>query len=214
MTTPAIEHPGVELAPDTTPARTATALLVGAVAWNLLVVLLADVARAMWRDGTGGAVPVTVMAVVFAIVGVGLIALVPNRLRALVRPRLRLWLDPGALHLGGTASLIWALDGSPGGIDRLVLTLEGEEYLPNYEVSTADPDRSRFFQREIARIQNGPGVTRGTVPVAVPIGTMHSFTAPGARIEWRVRCTGEAARGPRLDVAFPVVVSPAPGIAS
>jgi hypothetical protein len=173
--------------------------IVGAFAW------------AQWREGdlfAGGCAAIATL--VFAAIGLLLLASVPHQALALANPRPILDLS-GALHVGGKVTLGWRFQGSAGRIHRLRILLEGVEVAIFRQGTTTSTQRRVFATLPVVDTTHPATIAQGSVELVVP-ETMHSFGADHNKVVWSLHVKGEIARWPDVDDQLQVGVYPAEAV--
>jgi hypothetical protein len=129
-------------------------------------------------------------------------------LLALFNPRPRITLTPGAVPLGGTFRVEWAITGRTDVLKRLRIRLEGREEATHQSGKNTATDTNVFASIEIADVTVAQAMSSGDGTVTVPASLMHSFIGSHNKIVWTIRVQGEIAHWPDISEDFPVTVLP------
>jgi hypothetical protein len=193
------------------PAMPRWAVLLGVIFiclfWNGIVSAFVVEVVSGWRAGH----PdwwLTLFMVPFVVIGLGFVGAVLYCLLALLNPRPRLTVTPGAVPLGGTLQVQWNLAGRAGVLQNLRLRLEGfEEVTPAGDGSNIA--KSIFADLEIANVTTPREIRSGEARVTVPAGLVPSFAGGNHKIIWAIHVHGPIALRPDVKEVFPVTVLPA-----
>jgi hypothetical protein len=178
-----------------------------AIFWNGIVSVFLHQAVSGWSRGHGD-LCLSVFLVPFVIMGLGLIAWVGYQFLALFNPRPTLIIDHGAIPLGGSAQVKWSFMGRYDRISRLLLTIEAHEEATYRHGTTTSTDRHVFHRNHIADVTRPMEIYSGKATLAIPPGTMHTFTAPSNKIIWSLKIKGEIMGWPDVQEEFPIEVTP------
>lgn len=185
-------------------------LLVFAAIWNGIV---GTVFFGMLSEGefsSGDLFPLLFM-IPFVLVGLGVIALLVYMFLALFNPRPELTLTPGAIPLGGTATLGWRFDGNPSRISKLTISVCGEEKATYRRGTSSVTDTSVFAKIVLVETEAPVDMAAGEVQFTIPEFTAPSFEASNNKIIWQIKVHGDIRRWPDISKEFPIQVVPLPG---
>jgi hypothetical protein len=203
---------GLALRPKQTPLGKFFGLLFVAALWNGITGVFVWHLVETFRQGN----PERGLALflsIFVLIGLGFLLAVPYTFLALWNPRPHLTLSRGLLHLGDTVVLEWRFTGRPGRMERLRITLEGREEATyttrRSRSSSTSTAREVFHTVEILDTTDPIAIPAGSVRLAIPADTMHSFAATHNRVVWTLEVKGEIRRWPDVDEPFEVAVLPA-----
>jgi uncharacterized protein DUF3592 len=197
----------LELRPRQGPLGRFFGTLFVAAFWNGITGVFVWQIAASFRQGSpewGAALFISI----FVLIGLALLVAIPYSFLALWNPRPHLTLARGALRLGETVDLAWRFTGRPGRIGRLRITLEGREEVSYSSGRSSSTAREVFRTLEIADLTEPLMIAAGTVRIAVPADTMHSFAAPNNRVVWTLKVAGEIPFWPDLAEEFELAVLP------
>ncbi len=175
--------------------------------WNgivsvLVVSVIGDIRRGDTEIGK------TLLAIPFALVGLGVIALTIHQLLALFNPRPTLKLRPGRVPLGTAAELEWRLSGKTSRIGELSIKVTGREEATYRRGTKTRTDKHTFYEMELWKTSSPGDVASGRVGLVIPQDTMHSFEAANNKIIWSIDVHGDIARWPDVKESFNIVVTP------
>ena len=200
VTTAASSGPA-ELKPASTPLAGFIFIVIFALIWNGIVwgILLG------MREGE---VAGRVFVSIFALVGVGLIALVGFQFLALFNPRPVLTASAQAVPLGGTLDVQWRFTGSVRRLARLRITFEGREEATYRRGTTTTTDKSVFANLPLIETTDRAQMSGGSARLTIPRDLIHTFTAPNNKIIWTLRVAGDIPKWPDVSAEFPIAVLP------
>jgi len=194
------------------PAWAVLGLLVAAVLWNGTVSVFAVVAVSGLLEGDPDWF-LTLFTLPFALVGMGLIALLVRQLLVTtgIGPTL-VEISDHPLRPGGRYALFLSQAGRLAMKSLRVLLVCEEEASyrqgTNSRRETCQVQRQVIFSREGFAVRSGmPFEVECDLPV--PVGAMHSFKADHNEIQWKLVVEGEASGWPAFSRSFAVVVRPA-----
>jgi hypothetical protein len=144
----------------------------------------------------------------FVIIGLGILIAVVYFLLALFNPRPCITLTPGAVPLGGTFRVEWAITGRTEVLKHLVIRLEGREEATHQSGKNTATDTNVFASIQIADVTIAQAMNSGDATVTVPASLMHSFVGGHNKIVWTIRVQGEIAHWPDISEDFAVTVLP------
>ena len=146
----------------------------------------------------------------FVLVGLFAIGLVIYYFLALFNPRPRLKMEPGAVRLGETGTLVWRFEGAANRIQRLTIQVEAIEWA-RYTRGTDTVTEERVFERfELFASDEVREFREGRIEFSIPEFTMHSFDAPDNKFTWRFLVNGDIPRWPDVAEKFDFDVRPLP----
>lgn len=184
-------------------------MLVFGLIWNGIVCV------AVWNtvfSGSSGAFDIVgaLFLIPFVLVGLAVIGGTGYFFLTLFNPRPDLTLSPGYLPLGGTATLGWSFRGNPSRIQKLTITVQGQEAATYRRGTSTTTDKNIFEKVIVVETEDIPAIRSGEAPFTMPEFTAPSFTAPNNKIQWHVKVHGEIHRWPDVNEEFELVVSPLP----
>lgn len=177
--------------------------------WNGIVGVFVWQLVRDWRQGSPDWF-LALFLIPFVAIGLVILLSIPYQILALFNPRPDLTLTPGAVPVGGTATLAWRFDRSVERVRRLVITLEGRE-----EVEVRDAkgrqstERHVFFRRRLLDSRRFGEIGRGERAVEIPPDVMHTFAAGGQRVAWTLELAGEIPLWPDVGRTVDLEVAPA-----
>ncbi|HLT37314.1 MAG TPA: DUF3592 domain-containing protein [Enhygromyxa sp.] len=147
-----------------------------------------------------------VPAVAVAVIPLACLAMAIHQLLAAMGPPVVLEVDRPSAPLGGSITAHWSVRGIAP-VREVVFELLGQEHREvGFDPEQPLPTHQTFYEEAIARVQTS--ARSGVVELAIPAGTMHSFTSEHHRIEWSVRMTVVLDWWPDELSTFTVVVGP------
>lgn len=205
----------VTLQPETSRGRSAIALVLTAIFWNVITYLLFGIFLAVFSDAdfsTLGNFGFYGLFGVFIAIGLGLAVLAVRSLLTLrYAPLPVLTLPLAALPIGEAANLSWRIDGLRSRIQSLAVSLEGKEEVQYISGTDTMTDRHVFHQASLYDSGSSPPMTEGRGRIAIPANTMWSWAARHNKIVWQIRVKMRLAGLPATNECFPFVVVPAGG---
>ncbi len=145
----------------------------------------------------------------FVLVGLSLIGGVLHSFGAMFNPHPSLTLSRGAIPLGEAAQLRWQFAGSTRVIQRLKISLRGQEKATYRRGTDTVTSKEVFFEDVLTDAQGMmPEISEGTVDVQIPADLMHSFKSDNNAIEWTIILHGDIPLRPDVKFEFPITVSP------
>ena len=154
----------------------------------------------------------TLFLVPFLVIGALLLFNVPYQLLAMFNPRPVLTLSEPRVPVGGSVRLHWTFSGAAHRMRSLRIWIEGKE-VATYRRGTDTHTSTHVFARvPVVELPGGAALAPGEAVLAVPAGTMHSFTTDRNKIVLTLRLHGTIARWPDVSEELELVVEPgAPG---
>ena len=209
--TPVAPAGPVELEEPLSPlGKLAFAIVVGAF-WNGIVSIFVWRLWSEWQSGNGIDGCAAAFLTPFVLVGLLILVGIPYQLLALTNPRPRLVLSRDGVPLGGSAQLDWGFRGSTGRLQNLRIWIEGSERATYRRGTTTHTDTEVFAEIEVVSTEGAQPPATGSVTLAIPEDTMHSFEAPHNKIVWTLKLSGSIAWWPDVISEFPFVVTPGRG---
>lgn len=199
------------LKPDT-PRWVKLAIFIGlALFWNGILSVFIVQAVKGWHYGKPGwfldILPFLFL-VPFVGIGLGLVGAVGKALLELLDPRPQVTVSPGAVPLGGTVRVEWALTGRTNAVQSLSLRLRGREESTSGAGKHRTEDKSVFANLVIAHPATPEAMRSGSASVTIPPNLMHSFEAENNKIIWSIIVRGKSGRLPAFEEEFPLKVLP------
>jgi len=198
----------VVLRPKHSPWGKLVAVIVFALFWNGIVSVLVFQVVGGFRQGhpSWG---MTLFAVPFVAVGLGVLAGVVYQFLALFNPRPTLELSSSTIPLGGAAELGWHFTGRTHRIGELTVTLRGIEQATYRRGTRTCTDTNTFYEMELYKTSNTASMAGGQVGFVLPQETMHSFEADNNKILWNLDIHGDIKTWPDVKESFKITVVPA-----
>jgi hypothetical protein len=181
-----------------------------AVFWNGIVFTAAWAMLSDFGSSSFALFPLLFM-IPFVLVGLGLLLGMVYFFLALFNPRPDVTLTPGYLPLGGTVVLGWSFRGNTSRIQKLTITLRGEEKATYRRGTDTVTDTSCFEKNVLVETTVRTEVRRGEVSFAIPEFTAPSFDGSNNKIRWHIRVDGDIPRWPDVGEDFELTVAPLPG---
>jgi hypothetical protein len=199
-TSPASLHNGFTLAPESTPVGRFGCLLTAALFWNAFT----------WAAFFGIRVKggMTIVIVVFALVGLGFAAAAIYYLLAIFNPRPVLKLADATVRLGGKIDLRYLIERQAQRLVRLFISLDAREEATYRRGTNSVTDRAYFYDHVLLDTQERSAIAQGSIQFTIPADLMHSFDAPNNKVKWTLRVRGEVPRWPDVHFDFPLTVLP------
>ncbi|MBM3847479.1 MAG: DUF3592 domain-containing protein [Verrucomicrobia bacterium] len=183
-------------------------LITFCLAWNLTVFLISS---QLIREYQAGRAPLFVLAFLlpFLIAGIVMFVLAFREAGSLFGPRPVLTLDPGDLIAGRSVFLRWSFEGPAYRIQKLVVALEGFEYVRYRQGKTTREDESVFRRIVVYEGSERSAISGGESRVDLPRDLIPTFgEASNMGCRWRVRITAEVRGLPDLKQDFDARVLP------
>jgi hypothetical protein len=177
-------------------------LLIFALFWNGVVfgvLLYADTPT-----------PVKLFLSIFALVGIALAAGVVHQFLSLFNPRVTVQANASAVRLGESLEVRFGFVGNTRRIQRLKITLRGEEVATYRRGTDTRTDRHVFHEAVLLDTSDPALMQSGAVTLTIPHHAMHSFDAANNKIVWKLELHGDIPRWPDVKVDFPITVLPHP----
>jgi hypothetical protein len=197
----------VTLKPES--SRIGTVLVVIGIAafWNIIVSVF------LWQvyEGFKNGNPqwfLVLFLTPFVLVGLALIAGVFYTFLQLFNPRPILRVSSRSVRLGDPLRMGWKFTGRTSRINRLSITLEGEEkatYQRGTTTTTEDHDIAKIV---IMETDEPDTIVEGAAEVIIPDDTMHSFESDHNKIAWTLVIHGAIHLWPDVKEKFPIVIFP------
>lgn len=196
------------LEPKAGPVAKVVGMLFVALFWNGIVSVFLWQEIENWRQygfslGCG-----TLFLLPFVVVGLLLIVGFFHALLALANPRPRLVIEGGPLAIGGTVTLVWEVTGRVERLRRFSLKLVGKEEARYRRGTDTHTDTETFCEQTLYETTEPMAMRRGSVTVAVPADTMHTFQAPNNKILWSLEVGADIPRWPDVADSYEVLVRP------
>ena len=207
--------PGLPVhSPDSTATRTLTptksrigavfGLLFAAIFWNGIV--FGFLFPEAWLEN--GGIFLKLFSVPFMVLGIAIVAGFFHALLALLNPKPRLELSPGALTLGQPFSVNWRLTGSTGRVRRVRIILRGVEKATYQRGSNSTTETETFFAALLDETTDAISMRGADVTGMIPTDCMHSFDATSNKIVWYLEVRGDLPFWPDISDTFEVDVHP------
>jgi hypothetical protein len=179
-------------------------VLIFGLIWNAIVTFMV-----MTRLPNGPASPVPLlMVVIFALIGAALLAAIVYQFMALFNPRPRIQLSAGYVPLGDRITVDWTLSGAVGRIQKLSLTLTGQESAKYRRGTSTYTARRSFHKEELAVCTDPLAMRQGRAELAIPAQSMHSLQGENNCITWSLVLHGDIPRWPDVKESFEITVTP------
>ena len=145
----------------------------------------------------------------FVLIGLAILSGIPYSILALLNPRPRLHLSPGAVTTGGSAHLEWAFRGAASRVRHLAIRLEATETRTRQTDSGFHIETAALDHPGIGILDRGPDATLeyGAVSFTVPADTPPSADGEST-IRWKLKLQGEIAYWPDVIAEYEVRVLP------
>lgn len=189
-----------------------------ALFWNGIVSIFVYQAVQGLVSGEGFFTCMGLFMIPFVIIGLVMIGAAFRQLMLIFAPSVVVQLDRRAVPLGGSVRLNWHIAGRAESIDKVTISLIGQEqvrYRAGTSTSTATED---FYQKVLTSSDEGSSASqfdtirhtreRGEVIVQIPQDTMHSFDSTNNDIIWKIGVRIEVPRWPDPEDQFDITVLP------
>lgn len=202
----------VTLKPETTPLQMLIGSAIAALFVNGILALFVWEPIQQFRAGGLFAMNwfTTLFMVPFVAIGLGLIAFFLYSFLALFNPRPTLVVSSAAIPLGEELRVNWMLSGRVDSIRELRISLKGVEKATYRRGTNTATDQSIFARIPIVETTQSFDMGEGSATIAIPVDTMHSFSAANNKIEWTINVCGEIPWWPDVAASFPITVLPLP----
>jgi len=177
-------------------------ILLFAGLWNAMVYFL------LWPAARDEGGCIWVFLAVFGLAGLMLLISVPYTFLAMFNPRPVLTMDSSSLALGESTRLSWSWSGGAKRIDRLRISLEGQEEATYRRGTDTHTDKHLFARIEVLDTPHSVEIGRGSAELVIPADTMHSFESSNNKIVWRLKVQAEISRWPDVGEEHKLVVQP------
>lgn len=196
-----------ELKPSASPLGKLAFFIVFALFWNGIISLMLGEVFRSWRrsDPDWG---MTLLAVPFVLVGIGMVLAALWHFLALFNPRAHLRINPGAVALGDKLAVEWTLHGRAAALSNLRITLEGSEAATYQNGKDTSTSTQTFFTVELVNSTDPTEFASGSVQAALPCASMHSLDTGHNKILWQLCVRGKIPRWPDLSEDYPLAVLP------
>lgn len=186
-------------------------VLFGAI-WNFAVSFLVREVLKAWSTGNPGChgAFLTVFAIPFVAVGIGMIVAFFYCLLKLFNPRPIVAMSSGAIALGESMELAWRFTSRYDRIDRLRIILEGREEATYRRGTNTTTDREVFLSENLIDTTRWAEIRFGKTTITAPIGAVPSFDGQHNKILYVVRIIGDIRRWPDVNEEFVFRVVHAP----
>lgn len=155
---------------------------------------------------------------IFHLIGLGVLIGAINKFMVMFAPAVVVELSRQAVPIGGSAELRWRIPGASGKVERVTITLIGEESATYTRGTDTVTDTEVFYEHVLVGGENETGVPAyrspgrlsdsGDAMVLIPQDTMHSFEAMNNKIVWRLEVRAEVPRWPDPKDKYPFTVLP------
>lgn len=184
-------------------------MLVFAAIWNSIISV------AVWDTvgfGDNGSFDLVMglFLIPFVLIGLALLGGTGYFFLTLFNPRVDLTMDPGRLHLGGSAVVGWAFRGNSTRISKLTITLQGQEAATYRRGTSTTTDHSVFEKTLLFQTEDPVEIQSGQAHVTIPEFTAPTFNGANNKVQWQIKVNGDIARWPDVNEEFEVIVLPLP----
>lgn len=184
------------------------ALLIFAMIWNGIISV------AVWDSvglGEGSFELFSFLFMIpFVLIGLALIGGTFYFFLTLFNPRPDLRMTPGYLPLGGAVVVSWSFRGNSSRIQKLTITVQGQEAATYRRGTSTSTDKSVFEKIVAVETLEPASIAAGEATFTMPEFTAPSFDGPNNRIQWQVKVHGEIHRWPDVNEEFDLIVHPLP----
>ncbi len=177
-----------------------------ALFWNGITGLFVWQMVLAWNRGESAGC-LTVFLIPFVLIGLLLLANIPYQFLAMFNPRPELTLDSRQISVGSATGLEWRFQGAARRIKRLRITLEGTEKVTYRRGTNTYHDSNTFATITIVDLTRPQPLETGQATLAVPAGSMHSFSGSNNQVTWLLKLHGEIRGWPDVGEQFEVEVT-------
>ncbi|MBK1856219.1 DUF3592 domain-containing protein [Verrucomicrobiaceae bacterium 5K15] len=184
-------------------------VLVFALFWNGLVSVFVTIAVKSWlRDDPEWFL--TIFIIPFVLVGLGALIYCFTRFLAMFSPAASLLLKPGAVPLGGQATVTWKLKGNADRIQHYAIYLVGEEEAQYQRGTDTVTAHETFYEEELLETKDPRKIRRGTVEIDLSKqrDIMPSWKGAHNRIKWSLQVRGKLSLWPDIKDRYDIDVLP------
>ncbi|NWK55107.1 DUF3592 domain-containing protein [Verrucomicrobiaceae bacterium N1E253] len=183
-------------------------ILFFALFWNGIVSVFVTIAVKGWLAGNPEWF-LMVFLIPFVLVGLGTMVFSMYSFLALFNPSPRITLKPGALTLGGSATLRWRIPSKAQRLKQFRLYLVGEEEAQYRRGTNTVTDTEVFFEQLLFETADPRQASRGELQCVVPVNTMPSWKSQHHEIKWSLVVKGDIALWPDINDTYALeVVAP------
>jgi hypothetical protein len=150
----------------------------------------------------------TLMAVIFSLVVMGLASGCVYTFLALFNPTASIEVDSEIFVLGSTVNLSWQLTGNINRIKHLRVFLRGEEQTTYRRGTRTYTDKATFAEIDVLDAVEPQRMQAGRTSIRVPADLMHSFAATHNRVIWHLCVRGEIPRWPDMADDYDIILAP------
>ena len=168
-----------------------------ALFWNGIVSFLVYQVWEGWSKGSPEWF-LTIFAVPFVLIGVGLICYFFYRLMALFNPKPELRLSADDLVLGRELDLAWEFKGPTRRVKKWNIFLQGIERATYRRGTDTRTDEQVFFEEEVVVTENQLEIISGRASIRIPADLVPSWKADNNEILWKIVQCGEIAKWPDI----------------
>jgi len=144
----------------------------------------------------------------FVCIGLGLIFAVFHAILGLANPEIKLTLSESSPALGDHVDLEWQATKPLTRVRGLRILLEGQEAATYRRGTDTRTDTSTFYRAVLLDLEAPKAQQRGTLSIAIPIDSMHSFDSGNNKILWQLQVLGDIPRFPDIKDCYPITVRP------
>ncbi len=183
--------------------------ILAALFWNGFISIFVWHIAQEWQAGNPQWMPALILTP-FVLIGLAILSGIPYSILALLNPRPRLHLSPGALRTSESAHLEWAFRGAGSRVRHLTIRLEATETRTRQTDSGFRIETSALDHPGIPVLDRGRELPLeyGAVDFSVPADTPPS-TDGEPTIRWKLKLHGEIAYWPDVMTEYEVRVLPA-----
>lgn len=156
----------------------------------------------------GGRIGLGLFLLPFIFIGILLLLGTIRVLLSMVNPRVTIALSSGAVPLGEAMDVAWEVAGGWSRINKLSISIVGEEWARYVQGTDTHTDQSPFACIEFVSTAKFDEISFGTRSVTIPAQAMHTLDQPNNKIQWMVRVHGHIAWWPNVEEDFPFRVTP------
>lgn len=181
------------------------ALLLAAF-WNGIISFLIWEVWEGWSKGEPNWF-LSLFAIPFLLVGLGLLVNVPYRLLAVFSPVFRLKIEDGRLTPGSRLGFSWRRNGGSGSPRRLSLWLVGVEEATYQRGTSTTTAKELFHEQSLFETDSSLMMQRGECEIRIPKTGVPSFGKKNNKIRWYLRLLAEVPMRPDLREDYEIRVS-------
>ncbi|MBN2163908.1 MAG: DUF3592 domain-containing protein [Pontiellaceae bacterium] len=175
--------------------------------WNGIVSVFVVQMVTGWMSGRGE-IGLTLFLIPFLLVGLGIIYGLLRSVMQLSNPRVIFTLERSPLVLGCETTARLHVNGARHRLRHLKIVLSGREEASYQRGTTTHTETHEFFEKVLLDQPLDGGVLPTAIPLAIPVGSMHSFEGSNNKVVWSLSVAGDIPRWPDVKDQYNLNVAP------